>query len=131
MYDTLTGSFMKLPRLIARQPLLSSNAKVVYAWLITSHHADLAQHRRHSNHRIGSDVGMEHFTVSRALQQLKRAGFIELTGTGDRRRIRILPQALPAAAAPAQTAPAAPQRTPEERAMDAVNALHADDDTGT
>src|SRR5262245_58296034 len=75
-----SGGFTQVPNMLLNDPTLSSNAKVAYAKLLS-----YAWHNNRvfpGQDTMATDTGMSRPTVSRAITELRRAGWLEIRRRG-------------------------------------------------
>ena len=74
------GGFTQVPNILLKRAELSSNAKVAYAKLLS-----YAWHQNRvypGQERMAADTGMSRPTISRAIQELVRDGWLEVRRRG-------------------------------------------------
>ena len=80
-FDPVTaGGFTQIPNILLRTPDLSSQAKIVYAQLLSyawSHDRCFP-----GQERMGEDLGASRTTTYRALQELQDAGWLDVARRG-------------------------------------------------
>ena len=80
-FDPVTsGGFTQIPNILLRTPDLSSQAKIVYAQLLSytwSHDRCFP-----GQERMGEDLGASRTTIYRALQELQDAGWLDVERRG-------------------------------------------------
>jgi hypothetical protein len=74
------GGFTQLPNFILKNPALSSNAKVVYAMLLSYawHHDRVFPGQT----RLAADMGSSQPTIARATAELEQVGYLAITRRG-------------------------------------------------
>jgi hypothetical protein len=74
------GGFTQLPNFILKNPALSSNAKVVYAMLLSYawHHDRVFPGQT----RLAADMGSSQPTIARAIAELEQVGYLEIARRG-------------------------------------------------
>jgi biotin operon repressor len=80
-FDPVTaGGFTQIPNILLRTPDLSSQAKIVYAQLLS--YAWSSDRCFPGQERMGEDLGASRTTIYRALQELQAAGWLEVERRG-------------------------------------------------
>jgi len=80
-FDPVTaGGFTQIPNILLRTKTLSSQAKIVYAQLLS--YAWTNDRAFPGQERMGEDLGASRTTIYRALQELIEAGWLEVERRG-------------------------------------------------
>jgi hypothetical protein len=83
-YDPISaGGFTQVPNAILKDPKISTNAKVVYAMLLS-----YAWHNNKvfpGQERMAEDIGMSRPSVTKAIGELVKAEYLEVTRRGQGR----------------------------------------------
>lgn len=74
------GGFTQVPNILLRTPSISSQAKIVYAQLLS--YAWSNDHCFPGQERMGEDLGSSRTTIYRALQELQEASWLEVQRRG-------------------------------------------------
>lgn len=80
-FDLITAyGFTQVPNFILKNPELSSNAKVVYSMLLSyAWHNDKVFP---GQERMAEDMGSSQPTIARAIAELEKVGYLEITRRG-------------------------------------------------
>src|SRR5712691_13211889 len=80
-YDPISaGGFTQVPNFLLKNPALSANAKVVYSMLLS-----YAWHNNRvfpGQERMGEDIGISRPSVTKAIGELVKAGYLDVTRRG-------------------------------------------------